>query len=1084
MNAQELFLDVASGRFVDVRTETTRDSRGRVTAVATTAIPVIKPTFFSDEQRTLKLSVLKVQNNKASAVNPSQDARHRIRLGTPSLKLADGVLPSDNPPVLITALATAVTAQAKQAKAVGGIVTYSPITALFLASVKIVTPTKPQLSVSIVPYNPVTAVITAAIANISTLTRAVPLPLVSPDPEGILGYWPRDKLTVEPLYLSTVLNTPEAATFASSISGGEVNLIQIALPGSGYPSGTYSLSFSSGSASASATALDGKIISVSIVSGGSGYGSAPLVTLFTPSKSIASVDSPTKVSSASIGGELFVKWYNSPVSVGARIELIFPQPTQTLTTVPVTVPCGFMLHLSGDRYKIVIVTAGYGYTSSQRITHAPVAFVNPNSGSPEIIANGGLLFAPQRAFPLSNFIKPFPFNTFGGIVSPVKNVLELVGIYNRDAVRQKYQDIALIAAKREGLAMKLPVQGGDAVVVAGTNNLVRRQFITALSNSYDKSFFVVADKRGFGQRAAVGRVTFGPADETIRVRAVVGAFSGEDYLGIGSSDLATQSKCLEVAGGGFLNATFNFIDGGEEYLQSSQLVDFVPISSLASNTSIELAPDANINISITSSSGFINSLISQTATVSTSNELGGVSYFLSAGGLGYTKGQSAIVPQRPSVTGAVKTISITNIANIQSAYAVQNTQLTIQSPPSGGILASAIFNNSSVGGIPFITITCAGSGYTSAPIISAVTPDGSEAYGYVNVDLTKQGVGYIAGKLYPIGFESPKGFAVVSGFFFGGEVPGVPSISLVGGVGIKIDFAGAGYTTFPTISAPSPDNDFPNGTLTGISLTNTPVGYDIGTEYSLEIKTSPSQGGNAQAKFTRTSETQYAIQLDSLGFGYTTAPTVTAPSPDAPQGIVSIVSTTTLGQGYRAGTYDCIVDSAPTGGRTAAIQFIKESADLGEFVVIDIGQGYVSPPNITVPTPGGNIITGISITCKGSFYETETVTINIIDSSGVGAEFTRPSVVQGKIENIFVINKGDGYSNNPVIEFSLPVPPVLPVLPPNLIQADINITVASANAILSTSTQKDILMEVYETDGTNEQVVAQATVSLAKRVLE
>jgi hypothetical protein len=61
---------------------------------------------------------------------------------------------------------------------------------------------------------------------------------------------------------------------------------------------------------------------------------------------------------------------------------------------------------------------------------------------------------------------------------------------------------------------------------------------------------------------------------------------------------------------------------------------------------------------------------------------------------------------------------------------------------------------------------------------------------------------------------------------------------------------------------------------------------------------------------------------------------------------------------------------------------------------------------------------------------------------------------------------------------------VLPDLAGSQIRGDLNITVASANAILSTSTQKDILMEVYETDGTNEQVVAQATVSLAKRVLE
>lgn len=54
----------------------------------------------------------------------------------------------------------------------------------------------------------------------------------------------------------------------------------------------------------------------------------------------------------------------------------------------------------------------------------------------------------------------------------------------------------------------------------------------------------------------------------------------------------------------------------------------------------------------------------------------------------------------------------------------------------------------------------------------------------------------------------------------------------------------------------------------------------------------------------------------------------------------------------------------------------------------------------------------------------------------------------------------------------------------NQLDLTFNITTASANAILSTATQKDILLEVFETDGTNEQVVAQATVSLAKRVLE
>jgi hypothetical protein len=108
----------------------------------------------------------------------------------------------------------------------------------------------------------------------------------------------------------------------------------------------------------------------------------------------------------------------------------------------------------------------------------------------------------------------------------------------------------------------------------------------------------------------------------------------------------------------------------------------------------------------------------------------------------------------------------------------------------------------------------------------------------------------------------------------------------------------------------------------------------------------------------------------------------------------------------------------------------------------------------------------------------------INDSTGSGVSLGLPILSSGGIELIPVIAGGYGYSNTPAIQFSAPTEPIPSPLESSFVDGDFNITTASANAILSTSTQKDILMEVYETDGTNEQVVAQATVSLAKRVLK
>jgi len=294
---------------------------------------------------------------------------------------------------------------------------------------------------------------------------------------------------------------------------------------------------------------------------------------------------------------------------------------------------------------------------------------------------------------------------------------------------------------------------------------------------------------------------------------------------------------------------------------------------------------------------------------------------------------------------------------------------------------------------------------------------------------------------------------------------------------------GFGYTTSPTITAPTPDST-DVGQIIGLKLTNTPVGYRPNNDYQLTLDQSPEADGRATAKFSVSSLGVISAQVESAGFGYITKPTITAASPDLDQGFLGGVTVSTLGRGFAPGSYICNVTDAPSGGQTAVVNFNTDDRGVGAFEISSVGRGYVTAPIISVPTPFGNTIKSITISCKGSFYEPHTALFLINDSTGSGVSLGLPNLSSGGIDSIAVIAGGYGYSSTPTIQFSAPTEPIKNILEASFVEGDFNITVASANAILSTENQKDILLELFETDGTNEQVISQATVSLAKRVLE
>ena len=211
------------------------------------------------------------------------------------------------------------------------------------------------------------------------------------------------------------------------------------------------------------------------------------------------------------------------------------------------------------------------------------------------------------------------------------------------------------------------------------------------------------------------------------------------------------------------------------------------------------------------------------------------------------------------------------------------------------------------------------------------------------------------------------------------------------------------------------------------------------------------------------------------------APTITAQPPNAAQGYVSNIVVTSLGRGYAPGEYDCTVTSAPIGGQTAEARFVINENKIGQFIIRNSGNGYVTTPIITAATPAGSVVSAITITCQGSYYDNDDARYTLSDSSGAGCNLGSPVISAGKIISVPVLDSGYNYSN-PAIIFDAPQPPILTPLELSEVEGEFNITTASANQILGSLDARPINLEVYETDGISQQVVARGQVNLLRRI--
>ena len=1209
MNAQELFLDVSSGRFLD----------------GSTNIPSAKPVIYSKEKRRIAVNLYKVSGNARIAVTPSSDSTFGIRLGSQTLKLADGANVPTAPIFPARATATIATQPSSRPVAVANAYDDPVVTATLQATVSTFPVTTATFIMQTAYTAPITATIVAyiGVSTIPAVTRAIPIDSIpitdyfTPSIDGII------------LEITPVLNSPATATFISSIANGSISTIGILSIGDGYPNGSYPLTiagaspvratftsaisggsvtsiaivtagsgygtsdiaivFSHGDAEANAktsngsissveitnagsgyttapivtiatasaitalanaTAVGGKITSITIVSSGSGYSSNPSISLFTPLKQVVDL-TPSVFSSINQDGSRQFAWIATPTA-GFKVGLAFSSvPTFTSVTLPQNSSVSaFLVNVGGGNWQTRIISSGYGYTTTPSCIHED--FIGYTEGYETRVANTSdsqkppqdsrvqpfyaqdgsyisinlSLVATASNIPLkvkSSAFSPrslaqsnLKWNTYLGNLKsgPFAFSANFPLKLNNDEPYKKFIPWEIPALRLAAFSdfrsqrtnnfryNKGIERGPNAVYSAqqvdtfnpaqlsATSAVVSIPFLVGPANfttqpqpAFDPRHSILADKTIFAAvvprdktisptKYAVCRIDIPPINNNYvfvqKNKPAERTYAPNQSYTI--NDMSASGFTFDY-GGGIFEPKITFLDLGYGYtsaggLKGYDLVGLFPLQVDATNY-IEATATRNVSVITSNLTGYyFDTEYSQAPTVVTGLSRNGFKYYIANGGYGFYQ-NGVLSADATVITSGVVSASVTNLP---TNYSNGQYACSVQSPASGVTASISLVLESGRGRAVVLN---SGVGYTSAPIVTAPSP---------NIQ-TGQIVGLVV-VTQPSGYSlDTKHYLTPSNSSISGANAALGFVLSNNGLSTFIDNGGYGYTQDGIATGLDPDLRASNSFVSSINITNSPKGYRVGADYPVKIQASNSPAGNASAVMRRTSAANYAVNIVNGGYGFTSVPIVTAPAPDLKTGNIDFVSVSSLGVGYPAGTYRCDVSAPSSGGTVAQVEFVVDSETSQSFNVIDSGNGYLGSATVSVVTPVGNVISSITITCQGSYYGGDNATFVLLDANGSGASLV-PVVSAGKITGVSVLSKGYGFGDSPDIIFDIPA--VIPAIsvPLNAIVKDFNITTASANAILSTATQRDILMEVFETDGTNEQVVAQATVSLAKRVLE
>jgi hypothetical protein len=291
----------------------------------------------------------------------------------------------------------------------------------------------------------------------------------------------------------------------------------------------------------------------------------------------------------------------------------------------------------------------------------------------------------------------------------------------------------------------------------------------------------------------------------------------------------------------------------------------------------------------------------------------------------------------------------------------------------------------------------------------------------------------------------------------------------------------SGALALATIPTPGFANSFSVATLTaykkvsGLTVTCAGAGYytlpAITVDNGAYVATAP---GASPAVVTASLNGIGGIILTivSAGYGYTSAPTITIAAPNRGDG-VRLVTLGTHGVGYSDGTFACTVATAPSGGATAVVNFIKNGTSQG-FVVADPGRGYTTAPAVTVPAPDlGGQVSGFTITSAGAGYA-EAPSVTLTGGGGTGAAATA-ILTNGTVTSISLTSQGSGYTSAPAVALGAPPSSVY-------YSKQIDLSGASVTTLLSGNSSASAFLQVEEKRGSDTTVLAQLPLTVVARV--
>ena len=191
-------------------------------------------------------------------------------------------------------------------------------------------------------------------------------------------------------------------------------------------------------------------------------------------------------------------------------------------------------------------------------------------------------------------------------------------------------------------------------------------------------------------------------------------------------------------------------------------------------------------------------------TVITSGSSNGkISFRLSNQGLGFFNDIQVNLPETPISGGIVKV----SIDRVEGGYKKLNQYLSgiysceVGGPPAGGTTAQIILDSRlQVGDTTsdnFVLVTCAGSGYTSAPTITAPEPNSQSLSGAIgSISIITPPIGYVLSSDYPL--------TIAASPITGGTAEGKMTVDANGVAIALLSNRGFGYTTAPTITVTGP----------------------------------------------------------------------------------------------------------------------------------------------------------------------------------------------------------------------------------------------------------------------------------------